>query len=552
MTASGTGQAFDPGYSANFRTETATNLRFRDDYQFSTAPMYSGTGGFRLVPGSYTVFGNNGSTGNTGNVNQSGNTSLNDLGANKSTILTDLTTDTDHLPVVADYSFSLPAATISLTIAVNATIITGGTATFGATLANSASAGASDLNYTLSAAVTVGSAGLGSASPSSGTLAPSATQAFTVAATSTLLGSNTISLTASDPNASNSPQTINATLTVLDHAAGSAMVTAGNGFLVRAGATGLTATISVSDAAGGRSSLQISAAPSIGGGSLNSGPTVPYFVPAGSAQTYMATFSAGNTAGICSNTVTFASAGDNQSLPGASTPGTLSVTITGNVYSGNAVWTGSATSWTTVANWLDADGGPAAPPGGDGVFGHDTATFANSGATTAIDLIGVNPNLQALSFSSSDYTLSNGSLTLQSSTGTAAVTVASNKHAIASSTILTLASPVEVCVAEGAELDIDAEISEASGSQLLKKDGSGTLVLSGTNNYTGGTFVEAGTLAIASIGALPDGARLTVGSAAAFAPVIQGSDPIMPVPEPRTLALMLAGAALMAMYRKRR
>ncbi len=319
------GQAIDPAISSNFNTESATSLRYRDDYQFVTAPIYSGTGSFSLVSGSYTTFGNNGSTGNTGSILQSGNTALNDLGSGSAAIFTDLTTATDHLPVVADYAYSpspSPAA-INWSNAINATIITGGTATLGATLANSASAGASNLNYTLSAAVTAGSAALGSMTPSSGTLAPSATQAFTVAATSTLLGSNTITLTASDPNASNNPQTIIAMLTVLDHAAGIATVTAGNGFLVRAGATGLTATISLSDAAGSRSSLQIGAAPSIGGGSLSSGPTLPYLVAAGSAQSYTANFSVGNAAGVYSNTVTFASAGDNQSLPGASAGHTL-------------------------------------------------------------------------------------------------------------------------------------------------------------------------------------------------------------------------------------
>ena len=80
-------------------------------------------------------------------------------------------------------------------------------------------------------------------------------------------------------------------------------------------------------------------------------------------------------------------------------------------------------------------------------------------------------------FSSSDYTLGSGSLTLQSSTGTAAVTVGSNKQTIAGSTVLTLASPVDVVVAAGAELDIAAGIGETLGSQSLQKDGGGTLVL---------------------------------------------------------------------------
>ncbi len=253
--------------------------------------------------------------------------------------------------------------------------------------------------------------------------------------------------------------------------------------------------------------------------------------------------------------VTFASAGDSQSLPGANELGSLSVTITGNVYSGNAVWTGSAASWANGSNWRDVCGGPTNPPGGDGVVGHDTAVFANSGAGTAIDLTGANPNLQALSFSGSDYTLSNGSLTLQSSTGTATVTVGSNHQTIAGSTILTLASPVDVVVAPGAELDINAGIGESSGSQFLRKDGDGTLVLSGTNTFEGGTVVEAGTLVVDSSAALADGSDLIVGNSSMFSPVTgspvvvggpQEADlPVAPVPETGTLALLAMAAPLL-------
>ena len=105
---------------------------------------------------------------------------------------------------------------------------------------------------------------------------------------------------------------------VLDHAAGSAAATGGNGFLAHAGATGLSATISLSNAPGTRSDLEIDSAPTIGSGTLSGGPAAPYYVSAGSAQAYTATFNAGNTPGPLSNTVTFASAGDKQSLPGAS------------------------------------------------------------------------------------------------------------------------------------------------------------------------------------------------------------------------------------------
>jgi autotransporter-associated beta strand protein len=784
LTASGTGQAFDPGYPTNLLTESATSLTYRDDYQFSTAPVYSGTSNFRLVSSSYTVFGNNGSTSNTGSVNQMGNTALNDLGSNKSTILADLTTATDHLPIVADYSLTSAGTlgVIAVGNALSATIITGGTGTLGFTVTNAAPAGYGNVNCSVSAAPaqTGTQMILGSAAPGAGTLTPGASQAFTFPVTSTNTSVNPfiVDLTASDPNSANisasttasltvlrhswpavvvgsgnnqrviqgaagitaglvlynapgpgyakldvnslgagvsgpiggelvssgstlaytaalstgtvgvenqvfslnvgddhtlpgalAPTntsttvtltvlghaapllsvtggnnqqviqgatgitaalvlgngtvgqsglaaldvnslgtglsgptggslvgsgstraytaTLNtgtlgvqnqvfsvnagddhtlpgasaatnvsttATLTVLDHALGSAAVTAGNGFLVRAGATGLTATISVSDAAGGRSSLQIGAAPTIGGGSLSSGPTVPYLVSPGSAQSYTATFGVGNMAGAFSDTISFPSAGDNQSLPGASVPGSLSVSITGNVYSGNAVWTGTAASWATANNWRDAGGGPTNAPGGDGIFGHDTATFANSGAATAIDLTGADPNLQALAFSSSDYTLSNGSLTLQSSAGTATVMVNSNKQAIAASTVLTLASSAEVAVATGAELDINAGISEVGGHQSLQKDGGGTLVLSGTNMLDGGTYVAGGTLIVDNSAALADRSDITVGSASMFSadPPLGSSLSVTSVPEPRTVALLAIGAALLAARAARR
>jgi sugar lactone lactonase YvrE len=118
------------------------------------------------------------------------------------------------------------SATITLSSAINATIIKGGTGTLGVTIGNGAAAGANNLNYSLSASVQSGSATLGLPTPNSGSLAPSANQSCTVSATSTNLGINTISFNASDPNASNSPQTTTATLAVLDHSNASLSPTA--------------------------------------------------------------------------------------------------------------------------------------------------------------------------------------------------------------------------------------------------------------------------------------------------------------------------------------
>ena len=178
-----------------------------------------------------------------------------------------------------------------------------------------------------------------------------------------------------------------ATLTVLDHAAGSATVTSGNGFLVHAGTTVVSATVSLSNAAGTRSDLEVDSAPSISSGTLSSGPATPYYVTAGSAQAYTATFNAPSTPGVFSDTVTFASAGDNQSLPGANSLGSLSVSITGNVYSGKAEWNATTGVWGTSANWKDTvGGGPSGAPGMSG-YATDTATFgpaASSGFAVVV------------------------------------------------------------------------------------------------------------------------------------------------------------------------
>ena len=108
-------------------------------------------------------------------------------------------------------------ATIGLSGLVNDTIITGGTGSLGTTVSNTGPTGAVNLDYLLGAAVTAGSASLGAVKPGSGSLAPGAGQASTVAAGSTNVGDNVITFTATDPNATNSPQAIDATLTVLAH-----------------------------------------------------------------------------------------------------------------------------------------------------------------------------------------------------------------------------------------------------------------------------------------------------------------------------------------------
>jgi len=131
-----------------------------------------------------------------------------------------------------------------------------------------------------------------------------------------------------------------------------------------------------------------------------------------------------------------------------------------------------------------------------------------------------------------------------------------------------LASPIDIInatVVTPNPADTLTLSGSLAGAGLLVKSGAGTLILSGSGNtYSGGTDVLEGTLILTNPGAIESGTNLTVGNAAAFAPaavvpaVVAGlpteppSPAITPVPEPGTLVLLAAAAALMAAYRKRR
>jgi hypothetical protein len=92
-------------------TEHANNVAFRDDFQFVTNPMLSQPG-MQLVPNTLTAFGNGGGIYHQSVSSASNSAALVDLGqspytpAYRSSVLSALVTTTDHLPVVADYSYA--------------------------------------------------------------------------------------------------------------------------------------------------------------------------------------------------------------------------------------------------------------------------------------------------------------------------------------------------------------------------------------------------------------------------------------------------------------
>jgi autotransporter-associated beta strand protein len=685
----GSGPAYDPvspnrnwsDSTLGILTESASNMSFRDDAQLVSGSVLNGTNGLQLVSKSgtlsYTPFGNNGSVGINGSVINSSTADLSDL-PNRSAVLSALTTATDHLPVVADYAFASNAtpATISLGSVANATIITGGTATVSATVANSAGAGSSNLNYTLSTAISGGSAALGTFAPgSSGSLAPSASQAFTIPATSTSLGVNLISLTAADPNSSNLSQTATATLTVLGHAAPSLSVVSGNSQRVILGATGITAGLNLSNgtsAQSGLASLDVNAL-----GSGMTGGTGAALVASGSAQPYSATLSAGTTgtqvqtfslnvgddhtlagaappgnvsAGVTltvvdnrvvtasatnfglvhvgaseSQSITLSTSGDDShftrvtvgnagpdangiSVTGGANPvfndssvtdqrslggtfnslgaisGSVALTTSGEglageapinvpviytaqVYSGKAQWSTSAGAWGSNGNWIDTVGG--GPSGAPGLLGFvtDTATF---GPGTANGAVAVNLNSAAPLLSGLVFSSTSASFAILQGSGTTGLTLAGTGSSPAAVTVLSGTHSLDVPILLTSNLDVTSDgiltlagnIGDGGLVKGLTLDGSGVLVLSGTNSYGGGTAVDSGTLDVTNPDALPDGSGLTVGvnAASLFGTAISGSNlplavssgAVASVPEPGTLATLAVAAIFCLVMRSRR
>ena len=101
------------------------------------------------------------------------------------------------------------------------------------------------------------------------------------------------------------------------------------------------------------------------------------------------------------------------------------------------------------------------------------------------------------------------------------------------------------------------------GAGSVTKLGAGTVVLDGSDSYTGGTDVAGGTLIATSSQSLPDGGRLTVGAGATliFDPSVSGSPvnssniavaTVSPVPEPGTLILLTVAVCGTAAYRRLR
>ncbi|HKD38594.1 MAG TPA: autotransporter-associated beta strand repeat-containing protein, partial [Pirellulales bacterium] len=175
---------------------------------------------------------------------------------------------------------------------------------------------------------------------------------------------------------------------------------------------------------------------SIGGGGA---------IGAGGSAAISATLAPGLSAGAINQTFLYTFA-DDSALNGASTNvGAATISVTGNLYSGQSVWRGRQAfngiqpqtttngTWGNISNW---SGGA---PGLDLNFATtDSATFGSQSGNVTVDLAGVRPSLHSLSFNQT------GNYTIVDAAGTGSISLAGASPSLAAAGIHTIGVPLSL------------------------------------------------------------------------------------------------------------
>ncbi len=223
---------------------------------------------------------------------------------------------------------------------------------------------------------------------------------------------------------------------------------------------------------------------------------------------------------------------------------------TPSIPSGPAVWLSATSgSWSAGANWSTGSA-----PNGAGL-----AAVLNPPTTVDVAItLDAPQTVGKLQFgnsasSTAGYTLSgDNSLTLDNSGSASLIRVTDGRHLISAPIILN--GDLVVSPSAGSTLSISGNIQQNSSGLSLTLNDAGMLVLGGSNDYDGGTTVDAGTLRVDSPSAIANGTNLAVGpNASSLALTIptnigpSSSPPLSTVPEPSSLVLLVAGGiALLA------
>ena len=227
---------------------------------------------------------------------------------------------------------------------------------------------------------------------------------------------------------------------------------------------------------------------------------------------------------------------------------------------GGGTWSGGSGTWSGGSGGWNTGGGTWGNGENQAVFSAAGGTITVGSYTSAHGLT-FNPGATGYYFNGGPLIVTGGGISAgESATINSALTVgAPQTWTVASGKELTISGSLNLnisplTIAGGGNTLISGPIHDASTDPLLggawtgpvgtlTMDGSGLLILSGDNTYTGGTNVESGVLEFTSADAIPEGTSLTVGQAASSifeapasaGPLIAGANAI---PEPGTLTLL--------------
>lgn len=205
------------------------------------------------------------------------------------------------------------------------------------------------------------------------------------------------------------------------------------------------------------------------------------------------TFDISNTAGVASTTT-------------ASTNGIIGgwATVGGNSW---AVGSADGVTHTNITNTSGLT------RSNSGLWGATENVNATNAAGSTESNIG-NKTVNALRVANANVTLNfAGSSTLQITSG--GIIAANTGQSITGGKITSGMATGELFVHTPNAFTIGSEIADGATDGILVKAGSNSLTLTGANTYSGGTFVNSGTLAISSTGSLANG-NVTVRGAATF------------------------------------
>jgi autotransporter-associated beta strand protein len=240
-------------------------------------------------------------------------------------------------------------------------------------------------------------------------------------------------------------------------------------------------------------------------------------------------------------------------VPYGSSTGTLYNATEFEAASGTSWQNPHGGSWGSGSNWV----GGTVPSDGLLIFAGSTS------GTAVVTLDGIR-TVSALQFGGSSATGSftitagsGGELTLGDSTG-GSIMVESGTNSI--SAPIVLADSLAVSISAGGILQLGGISQNADIAAALSLSGEGALILSGTDNYTGGTSVSGGTMYASNAAALADGSELIVGGdtellfgrlgiTAGQAAPRAAPDGVITVPEPASSWLCLvAGVCFLGVW----